>query len=404
MPERHDPTDPALAELDEILDKYAPRAQRNGQPGWVNDLEQRLAEPFVLDIVTLAAFAGVTEEGAKSLLGDRTDGLIPSGADVMMYGDGGAGKTTLCLDLGCHLAVGADWLTIPIAAPCNVLAIENEGPRPLFRTKVAAKLDAWTAAGHSAPDKAFRIVEQPWAQFDFTSETHRIALSERIAAAAVDLVLVGPVVMAGMTEAGTLREVRDFLTHLADVRARSGRPVTFLLVHHENRAGKVSGAWEGAVDALFHVTGMGHGRTRLHIQKARWASTWHGKTLELRWEPGASFSVDDTPKISDDDLIEQLLAIIGATPGITASKAEKAVQGVGNDRIRQVRDRMLKGGVIVNRAKIDGVEQLLDETRERVATRLHLANDPTIRHLRQNPGAVPGADELDLRHPGEPAD
>ena len=42
--------------------------------------------------------------------------LIPEGGDVMVYGDGGAGKTTLCLDLACHLAAGDDWLGIPVAA------------------------------------------------------------------------------------------------------------------------------------------------------------------------------------------------------------------------------------------------------------------------------------------------
>ena len=46
----------------------------------------------------------------------------------MVYGDGGAGKTTLCLDLACHLAGGDEWLGIDVAAPLSVLLIENEGP------------------------------------------------------------------------------------------------------------------------------------------------------------------------------------------------------------------------------------------------------------------------------------
>jgi hypothetical protein len=357
------------------------------RPVWEAELEEQINGPFALNVVSLAVFAKVDEKGAESLLGDASGGVIPAGADVMIYGDGGAGKTTLGLDLGCHLAIGADWLTIPIPKACKVLTIENEGPRPLFRTKVAAKLAAWAEAGRADPGDGFRIVDEPWARFDFTNERHRAALAEFIAAHEIDLVLVGPVVMAGMTEAGTLQEVRAFLAHVADVRARASRPVAFVLVHHENRAGKVSGAWEGAVDTLLHVTGMGNGRTRLHFQKARWASDWHGKTLELRWEPGASFGVDDTPKMTDDDIAEQLLAFIGDHAGTSSTDALKAITGVGDKRVRTVRDRMLKDRQIVNKRKIAGVEQLLDECKERTTTALYLADDPTIRHLRQSPAA-----------------
>ena len=36
----------------------------------------------------------------------------------MFYGDGGAGKTTLAIDLAFHLAAGEDWLGIPVRGPC----------------------------------------------------------------------------------------------------------------------------------------------------------------------------------------------------------------------------------------------------------------------------------------------
>ena len=55
-----------------------------------------------LTVVSLADFAAIDEQGAEALLGDGTDTLIPANGDVMVYGDGGAGKTTLCIDLACH--------------------------------------------------------------------------------------------------------------------------------------------------------------------------------------------------------------------------------------------------------------------------------------------------------------
>ena len=244
-----------------------------------DDYHEGDADQITLSCVTLADFAAVEEAGVDALLGGDGEALIPANGDVMVYGDGGAGKTTLCLDLGCHLAAGDDWLGIPIAKAISVLLVENEGPRPLFRAKARAKLDAW--AGSPLDDRV-RIVDEPWATFTFAAESHRVELARRIADHDVDVVIVGPLVTSGMLEAGTLQEVRRFLALCDDVRRRAERTVTFILIHHENKGGKVSGSWEGAGDTLVHVAGHGPGMTRVHIQKARWASSWHSKTLELR--------------------------------------------------------------------------------------------------------------------------
>ena len=57
-----------------------------------------------LTIVPLDAFVAVEEEGASALVGTSDAALIPEGGDVMFYGDGGAGKTSLAIDLACPLA------------------------------------------------------------------------------------------------------------------------------------------------------------------------------------------------------------------------------------------------------------------------------------------------------------
>ena len=92
-----------------------------------------------LTIVSLDAFVRVEEEGASALVGTPDAALIPEGGDVMFYGDGGAGKTSLAVDLGCHLAAGDAWLGMPVARPVAVAIVENEGPRPLFRAKLKRK-------------------------------------------------------------------------------------------------------------------------------------------------------------------------------------------------------------------------------------------------------------------------
>jgi hypothetical protein len=86
-----------------------------------------------LKIVSAAAFAAVDEPGANVILGDLEGGaLIAEGSAAILYGDGGTGKTTIAVDLGCHLAAGDDWLGILVPRPVRVLLLEAEGPRPQF--------------------------------------------------------------------------------------------------------------------------------------------------------------------------------------------------------------------------------------------------------------------------------
>jgi len=299
-------------------------------------------------IVTLDEFVEVEEPGDAALVGDAQGALIPEGANVMFYGDGGAGKTTLTMDLACHLAGGDDWLGIPISHPVRVLVVENEGPRPLFRKKLKHKRDGWT--GSPLGDRLI-LVEEPWARLTLDNAEHREVLATKIDELAIDVVVIGPVTASGMQEAGTLQEVRAFADLLEKVRELSGRRVTFVLVHHENKGGKVSGAWEGCGDTLVHVQGEGQGRTRLYVQKARWASSLHGTTLHLVWTEGEGFAVVD--KESRQGQIEAkiteatvwIVEYIHEHPGSARSKVETAfheAHGGGRNTARKAVDRQLE--------------------------------------------------------------
>ena len=346
---------------------------------------------FQLHDVTFDDFADVDEDGAEPIVGTADDIVIPAGGDVMFYGTGGAGKTTLGNDLACHLAAGCDWLGLSIPTTCRVYLVENEGPRPQFRKKLRRKRNAWRDAERGDLNSRLHVVDEPWGQLNLSRETHRAALAQRIRDLEIDVVIIGPLAASGMLGPGTPQEVREFLAFCADVRRRAGRPVTFIVIHHENKGGKVSGAWEGAGDTLIHVTGKGNGQVRLYVQKARWSSTWHARTLELRWTDGEGFEIDDRPEVSDDDIAERVLGESGNDPGVGASKVEKAITGVGNDRIRRIRDRLLAEGRIVNVIRRNGIAIALDHIEPKREAHLYLADDPIARQalpqLRQNPGA-----------------
>jgi hypothetical protein len=237
----------------------------------------------------LGDFVAEDEPGAGALLGSDDAVLIPEGGDVMFYGDGGAGKSTLAIDLAFHLAAGDDWLEIPVPNPLSVLLIENEGPRPLLRKKLKRKHDAW--AGSDLGDR-LRVFEQPWGEFTLETGEWRNEISLIVAAYEIDVIIAGPLTRIGMNDAGTLQEVVAFMRQVADLRRLCGRPVTVILNHHENKAGAVSGAWEGSGDTLLHVEAAGNGHTIVFVQKARWDRERHGKTLRLAWADGEGFEVE----------------------------------------------------------------------------------------------------------------
>jgi hypothetical protein len=344
-----------------------------------------VAEELVrVRIVSLDTFADTPEEGAAALLGTNEDVVFGADSDGMFYGDGGAGKTTMTIDLGLHLAAGDDWLGIAVPRPLRVLFIENEGPRPLFRAKLRRRRNAWAGS-----DLGGRIVvlEDPWGKFTYAKEAWREALAEAIREDEIDVVICGPPVSAGMEAAGTLQDVRAFLDLVGLVRQLAGRPFLSLLIHHENKGGQVSGAWEGAGDTLLHVSAQGRGRVRLHVQKARWAPETHGTTLHLVWADGESFEVEESDELDDEALAELIVAFVSENPGTGWTRVQEATPGVRAERRRTIRDRLLAAGTIVNVAKIDGVQTAIAEVPERRSASLYRADDPTIAHLRPDPDA-----------------
>lgn len=306
------------------------------------------------EFVTLDEFVAVDEPGAEPLAASPGGGtVIPAGGLVMVYGNGGAGKTTLLVDACFHLAAGVAWLGVTPTRPLTVLWIENEGPRPEFRKKLRAKLAAWDGPHVGA---TFHVHESPWGAFDFRSAEQRDALVQRIHDTDADIVVAGPVKAIGMTGGGTDDDIGGFLACIGDVQddaAAAGRRPTFLLVHHENRAGQISGAWESRPDTLIHVQAQGHGRTRAFWQKCRWSSELHGTAWPLLWRDREGFELEAKPDVTDDTIADEILAAVRANPGASWRTVRDAVTGSATDCAR-VRDTLLAAGRLVNHAARSG--------------------------------------------------
>jgi len=237
---------------------------------------------------TMREFAAVEEIPEPALLGTRSDTILPANGVLLMYGDGGAGKTTLSLDAVVHLADGREWLGLEVGKPVRSLVIENEGPRAKFRQILNEKLA--TLNGSSAGDE-ISILEEPWTQFTVADPGLREDVAGLVNEREVDLIVLGPLATVGMVGGGTPDEISRFEALLRELREGFSRPVAFWIVHHENKSGDVSGAWERVPDTLVHVQGAGNGHTRFVFRKARWSSEFHGSTLNLVWTEGRTFAV-----------------------------------------------------------------------------------------------------------------
>ena len=120
-----------------------------------------------------------------------------------------------------------------------------------------------------------------------------------------------------------------------------------ILIHHENKGGTVSGAWEGAGDTLLHATVHGRGKTKLHFQKTRWSSKWHKETLDLDWTEGEGFEATEE---ADRDLLVEVRDWLMANPHSTSKEistkkvvshadgTETRIAGIGaqNEAVREV--------------------------------------------------------------------
>jgi AAA domain len=285
------------------------------------DREFRAAVTPGLSVVTLEEFAAVDEKGAGGLLGDEGDAPIAEDSDVLVYGDGGAGKTTLVNDLALHLGAGDPWLGIGVGRPLRVLIVELEGPRPLFRRKLRRKAAAWKG---SPLDGRVRVLDDPWATFSFSDDSMRAQLATEINGQEIDVLIVGPLTRAGMDAAGTLQEVRDFMGLVGDLRKACARRLAIVIVHHESKSGAVSGAWEGAVDTLLRVEARGPGHTLLRFQKARWSSSWHGQNINLSWTDGEGFAVE-----GERDYVGEITALLADGQWRTAKEIAAKDDGIG---------------------------------------------------------------------------
>lgn len=286
-------------------------------------------------------FANHEEEDTTPLIGNPDDMLLPQAGMLIMYGDGGAGKTTLTLDAMCHLASGTTWLGQPVPTPLRILLIENEGPRGMMAKRLKARITDWEG---DPWHPHVQVWFEPWGRFSFREEWCRQAVADEVTTFEANLIMVGPLAAIGALGGGTPDEVNEFWALMLDTQARTAQPFASWVIHHENKAGDVSGAWERLPDTLVHVSGQGNGHTRVHWRKARWSSL-HDTSMNLTWTGTYSFEVDD-PKPTDDDRLTQVRELFEGDDQWRNVKEVQVALGMGQTTARRALDDLTTSGVL----------------------------------------------------------
>jgi len=292
--------------------------------------------------VPVGEFMEVEEDTAEPLLGTAEETVIPAGGLLLMYGDGGAGKTTLSIDAACHLAAGSDWLNIAAPRPAKILVIENEGPRAKFRQMLRAKSAGWNGQPDFTPN--MHILEEPWTKFTLQDDEHRLALASTIDQLELDVVLMGPLVTLGVIGGGTPEDILTFETLMRMLRSETLRSFAMWLLHHENKAGDVSGAWERVPDTLVHVQAQGNGHTRVYWRKVRWSSERHGTTMNLTWSENRGYAVAEQEQ---RDLHAEILQAFAESDEWRTAKEVSELIGARLEGVREALSDLTERGELM---------------------------------------------------------
>ena len=303
---------------------------------------QELAERETWTFVSAADFVEADFPRPETLLGSASDRFFVSSGFVLFYGEAGAAKSTLAMDGVAHLAAGDSWLGLEVSRPVRFCIIENESSPGLWQEKIREKAATWE--GEPEWMANVFLFSSPWGSFNFARADAREALRQFCLEHQVDIVVGNPLLGLGASGAGKPEQTAEFVEWLK--LCGLWQDVGFWFLHHENKAGQISGDWDRHPDTVVLLERDGNRpRTKLTWTKTRWATTGtedQPRKLLLEWVIEAkSYAVveADTLSVSDAELRERVDEFLAANPASTTTTVETKVTGAGA-RIRKV----LEGG------------------------------------------------------------
>lgn len=226
-----------------------------------------LPEPAALSAPSLRAIS-VDNLSAAKLSPPRhvLDGLIPRRVVTLLGAHGGAGKTTLAIALGAHVAAGADWAGRKVEHG-RVVFVSLEDEPDLMRYRLAHAIDAY-GLDHAAVANNFVLIDGATSDASLADEqgngrtlveTNALRELDALAEGAV-LVIVDNASDGFDGNANDPRMVRTFVRRMLGKIARKHDLAVVLLAHIDK-----SGARNGTAGNSFIGTVSWHNSARSRL-------------------------------------------------------------------------------------------------------------------------------------------
>lgn len=187
--------------------------------------------------------------------------ILPVGGSMLLYGDPKVGKSFAALQLASALASGKDWLGFSSGGSCRVCYIQLDTPRSLWADRVGRLRES----GHEIDALLFgdRETLQTW-PFDILDPAHRAMLSEALASAKPDVVIIDTLRECHRGDENDATDMQQVVSHLT----ACVKPAALVMVAHGRKANPESGPSlindnrgsnyvVGAVDCIAHMSKKG---------------------------------------------------------------------------------------------------------------------------------------------------
>jgi hypothetical protein len=186
------------------------------------------------------------------------------------------------------------------------------------------------------------VFKGPWGEFTFADPEARAALTEFCDQHQVDVVTANPTLGLGVAAAGRPDETQAFVDWLVECGLKRDR--AFWLLHHENKAGQISGDWGRHPDTKVSLRQHGNQqRTKLDWAKTRWATLptdVTAKTCLLEWvieTQGYNVLELDSVGANDTELVQRIVTYLTEHPWAPTRAVYDRVKG-DKTRIRKLLD------------------------------------------------------------------
>lgn len=296
-------------------------------------------QPFAL---TIREFVALERPAAEGLIVD-TDGrtLIARNSLTLLGALGGAGKTTLFVELALHLAAGVDYLGFTIPRPASVLLLENEGPEEMFALKLAEKLRSFP---HDLKAR-LAIHTLDWGGFSLGSDVLRERLRQEVAEHNYDLVFGDPLDSLGIEGVGSPEDTRKFLNLMKETGLHT--TVAWWLNTHPRKEetkealNEIAGAWGGKPDAVLLLRMLADDRSQVRFPKLRWAKRGKRPAILLGFDTETeTFTYLGEEDEAERDYLAEITALLRngqwRTVKEIAQKSDEGGIGANDGTVRQL--------------------------------------------------------------------